>query len=51
MSTSERDIESEVMPDWAGWEMDELDRIDWQPIAELGKAREWAPGAALAENA
>jgi hypothetical protein len=41
--------ENERMPDWHQSAADELDRIDWQAIAELDKAREVAPRAALAE--
>ena len=50
MSTDETAIESGAMPDWTAWETDEIDRIDWQPVVELAKAREWAPRA-LAEDA
>jgi hypothetical protein len=50
MSISERDIESGSVPDWTRWGTDESDRIDWQPIVELGKVRQLAPRA-LAEDA
>ena len=50
MSIDKRDIESGAMPDWTAWETDEIDRIDWRPVVELAKAREWAPRA-LAEDA
>ena len=50
MSTVDRDIESGVMPDWTGCGTDEIDRIDWRPVVELAKAREWTPRA-LAEDA
>ena len=42
--------ENEHMPDWHQSAADEIDRIDWQAIAELDKAREVAPRAALAEE-
>ncbi len=44
MSTNERTFDDGAMPDWTGW-ADECDRIDWQPIDELGGVRQWAPRA------
>jgi hypothetical protein len=49
MSTVERD-DSRVMPDWIGCGVEEIGRIDRQPIVELGKVREFAPRAAPAED-
>jgi hypothetical protein len=51
VSLAELRIESASMPDWTAWEMDDIAYIDWQPIVEVGKAREFASRAASAEDA
>jgi hypothetical protein len=44
-------LQSECMPDWHQSAADEIDRIDWQAIAELEQAREPTQRAALAGDA
>jgi hypothetical protein len=39
------------MPSWHQSAADEIDRVDWQQIVELGKARALTPCAAEAEYA
>jgi hypothetical protein len=51
MSSREARIESGIMPDSNPYGWDEIDRVDWEQIIELAKAREYAPRAALAEDA
>jgi hypothetical protein len=51
MSGGEASVESDLMPDWHRRKVDEIDRIDWQPIAELGQTRDPAPRAAQTEEA
>jgi hypothetical protein len=43
MSGGEASAESELMPDWHRSAADEIDRIDWQPLVELGQARNLTP--------
>jgi len=51
MSNAEVRVESALMPDWNRRGTDEIDRVDWQPFVELGKAREPAPRAAQPDQA
>jgi hypothetical protein len=45
MSSVELRVESALMPDWNRRGADEINRIDWQPIADLGKLSEPASRA------
>ena len=50
MSDVDERVESELMPDWNRQAADEIDRIDWQAIADPGKDGELTPHAALSQE-
>jgi hypothetical protein len=50
MSAGDASVESDLMPDWHRRKANDIDRIDWQPIAELGQTRDPTPRAAHTEE-